>query len=97
MFWNTVRSLCPNGVFFIEIQLKDALFGEYTQTSALDIQIERSMKSVNVLNRVFSATDKEKIWVGDITYVPTRHGFLYLAVFIDIFHERSWDGLWIQE
>ncbi|MDP4153289.1 MAG: DDE-type integrase/transposase/recombinase [Bacillota bacterium] len=39
----------------------------------------------NILNRVFSASKKNQIWVGDITYIPTRHGFLYLAVFIDIF------------
>jgi len=42
----------------------------------------------NVLNRVFSATDKNKIWVGDITYIPTHHGFLYLAIFIDIFSRK---------
>jgi putative transposase len=36
----------------------------------------------------FSITDKNKIWVGDITYIPTRHGFLYLSVFIDIFSRK---------
>lgn len=30
----------------------------------------------NILNCVFSASKKNKIWVGDITYIPTRHGFL---------------------
>lgn len=42
----------------------------------------------NVLNLVFSATDTNKIWVGDITYIPTQQGFLYLAVFIDIFSRK---------
>ena len=42
----------------------------------------------NILNRVFSASQKNLIWVGDITYIPTRHGFLYLAVFIDIFSRK---------
>lgn len=42
----------------------------------------------NILNRVFSASRKNQIWVGDITYIPTRHGFLYLAVFIDIFSRK---------
>lgn len=42
----------------------------------------------NILNRVFSASQKNQIWVGDITYIPTRHGFLYLAVFIDIFSRK---------
>lgn len=42
----------------------------------------------NILNRVFTANEKNEIWVGDITYIPTRHGFLYLAVFIDIFSRK---------
>ena len=42
----------------------------------------------NILNRVFIADEKNKVWVGDITYIPTRHGFLYLAVFIDIFSRK---------
>jgi len=42
----------------------------------------------NILNRVFSAKERNKIWVGDITYVPTKKGFLYLAVFIDIYSRK---------
>lgn len=42
----------------------------------------------NILNRVFKAERKNKIWVGDITYIHTKHGFLYLAVFIDIFSRK---------
>ena len=42
----------------------------------------------NILNQVFTANEKNKVWVGDITYIPTRHGFLYLAVFIDIFSRK---------
>jgi len=42
----------------------------------------------NILNQVFSADKKNMIWVGDITYIPTRHGFLYLAVFIDVFSRK---------
>ena len=39
----------------------------------------------NILNGVFKTNRKNKIWVGDITYIHTKHGFLYLAIFIDIF------------
>jgi putative transposase len=42
----------------------------------------------NILNRVFTASKKNQIWVRDITYIPTRNGFLYLAVFIDIFSRK---------
>ena len=42
----------------------------------------------NILNQVFATDTKNKIWVGDITYIPTKHGFLYLAVFIDIYSKK---------
>ena len=42
----------------------------------------------NILGQVFKADNKNKIWVGDITYIRTKHGFLYLAVFIDIFSRK---------
>lgn len=42
----------------------------------------------NILNQVFTANEKNRVWVGDITYIPTRHGWLYLAVFIDIFSRK---------
>ena len=42
----------------------------------------------NILNRVFTAKERNKIWVGDITYIPAKHGVLYLAVFIDIYSRK---------
>ena len=42
----------------------------------------------NILNQVFTANEKNKVWVGDITYIPTKHGWLYLAVFIDVFSRK---------
>lgn len=42
----------------------------------------------NLINQVFQSSGRNKIWVGDITYIPTRKGFLYLAVFIDIFSRK---------
>lgn len=42
----------------------------------------------NILNRAFTTQTKNRVWVGDITYVPTASGFLYLAVFIDIFSRK---------
>ena len=42
----------------------------------------------NILCQVFETDKKNQVWVGDITYIPTKHGFLYLAVFIDIFSRK---------
>lgn len=42
----------------------------------------------NVLNRDFTTTASNQKWTGDITYVPTDEGWLYLAVVIDL-HSRA--------
>jgi putative transposase len=42
----------------------------------------------NLLARDFSAAAPNRVWVGDITYVPTCDGWLYLAVLIDLFSRR---------
>lgn len=39
----------------------------------------------NVLQRDFTATRPNEKWLTDITYVPTRQGWLYLAVVLDVF------------
>lgn len=38
----------------------------------------------NVLHREFTATAPNKKWVTDITSLPTAHGWLYLAVILDL-------------
>jgi transposase InsO family protein len=42
----------------------------------------------NVLNRDFTTDAPNKAWVTDITYIPTREGWLYLAVILDLFSRR---------
>ncbi len=39
----------------------------------------------NLLQRNFTADGPDKLWVSDITYIVTAHGWLYLTVFIDLF------------
>jgi transposase InsO family protein len=39
----------------------------------------------NLLNRDFTATKPNTKWATDVTYVPTREGWLYLAVVVDIY------------
>jgi putative transposase len=39
----------------------------------------------NVLNREFTASAVNVKWVADVTYIPTRQGWLYLAVVLDLF------------
>lgn len=42
----------------------------------------------DLVERHFSASEPNRLWVADITYVPTWTGFLYLAVVIDVFSRR---------
>jgi putative transposase len=42
----------------------------------------------NLLDRRFTATAPNKIWLADITYIPTAEGWLYLAVVLDMFSRR---------
>jgi putative transposase len=39
----------------------------------------------NVLDRAFDAAEPNAAWVADVTYIPTREGWLYLAVVEDLF------------
>jgi len=42
----------------------------------------------NLLNRDFSASEANRVWVGDVTYIPTVDGWLYLAVLLDLYSRR---------
>ena len=42
----------------------------------------------DLVKRDFSADGPDRLWVADITYVPTHAGFLYLAVVIDAWSRR---------
>ena len=42
----------------------------------------------NVLDRQFDPEAPNEKWVADITYIPTREGWLYLAVVEDLFSRR---------
>ena len=41
--------------------------------------------SPNVLSRDFAAAEPNCTWAGDITYIWTAEGWLYLAVILDLF------------
>jgi transposase InsO family protein len=42
----------------------------------------------NVVARDFTVTEPNRLWVGDITYLPTKEGWLYLATVLDVFSRR---------
>ena len=42
----------------------------------------------NVLERYFETQLPNEAWVGDVTYIATDEGWLYLAVLLDLFSRR---------
>jgi putative transposase len=49
---------------------------------------QQSRLSDNLLNRDFQLERPDLVWTGDITYIATQEGWLYLAVVIDLFSRQ---------
>jgi len=41
--------------------------------------------AANTLNRQFTVESPNRVWAGDLTYVWTTEGWLYLAVILDLY------------
>lgn len=52
--------------------------------------------SPNILEQDFTATAPNEKWVTDISYIPTKEGWLYLCVFLDLY-SRSVIGWSMQD
>ena len=48
-------------------------------------QREQQLGADNILARNFKASAPNKKWVSDITFIPTREGYLYLATVLDLY------------
>ena len=70
--------------------------GRLMQEENLEVQTKRKFKvttdsnhnkpiAPNLLKREFTVATPDTVYVGDITYIPTREGWLYLAVVLDLF------------
>ena len=47
--------------------------------------VPKTVPAPNRLEREFVAKHPNQRWVSDITFIPTRQGWLYLAVIIDLY------------
>ena len=47
-----------------------------------------SRQAPDLVERAFKAKAPNRLWVADITYIPTWSGFLYLAIVLDVFSRR---------
>jgi putative transposase len=51
-------------------------------------------RPIDLVDRKFYADRPNRLWVADITYIPTWSGFLYLAMVLDVYSRRSSAGRW---
>lgn len=51
-------------------------------------RIEPGDPRLNLVEQVFTVPGRNRLWVGDITYIPTQQGFLYLAAVIDAYSRK---------
>lgn len=49
---------------------------------------EKARPAPDLVERDFTATAPDQLWLADITYVPSWAGFVYLAVVLDVFSRR---------
>jgi len=72
------RLMSQNGIQVLRTQKYKA-----TTDSAHNLNV-----APNLLDQNFGATGPNQKWAGDITYIWTREGWLYLAVIIDLYSRR---------
>jgi len=42
----------------------------------------------NLVKREFGVKEPDRVWAGDVTYLPTGEGWLFLAVLLDLYSRR---------
>jgi len=77
----------PNRV--ARLMRQDGLKGrrKYRKVHTTDSQHDFPVAE-NLLNREFEAEKPNQKWVGDITYIPTEEGWLYLAGVLDLYSRK---------
>jgi putative transposase len=65
--------------------LRGATLRRYVVTTMSD---SGSRPAVDLVDRQFYADWPDRLWVADITFIPTWTGFLYLAMVLDVYSRR---------
>jgi putative transposase len=53
------------------------------------VRAAQARPAPDLVQRAFTATGPNQLWVADITYIPTGSGTLYLAVVLDVWSRRT--------
>ncbi len=52
------------------------------------VRSKSSRPAPDLVQRQFTAQGPDRLWVADITYIPTWNGFLFLAIVLDAWSRR---------
>ncbi len=65
--------------------LRGATLRRYVVTTQVD---SGARPAVDLVDRHFYADGPDRLWVADISFIPTWSGFLYLAMVLDVYSRR---------
>jgi len=65
--------------------LRGATLRKYAVTTTSD---PASAKPIDLVERRFFADAPDRLWVADMTYIPTWSGWLYLAIVLDVYSRK---------
>jgi putative transposase len=65
--------------------LRGAMLRRFVVTTQADV---RDKPAVDLVERRFYSEGPDRLWVADITYIPSWSGFLYLAIVLDVYSRR---------
>lgn len=88
------RELRKSGIAVSEKRVLHVMqkFGPAGKGAARKRRIQKKVEPggprLNLVERAFTVGGRNRLWVGDITYIPTSEGWLYLAAVIDAFSRK---------
>ena len=81
----TTAARCTVERLMRALGLQGVVRGRRVRTTVPDAAAERPL---DLVQRQFTATKPNALWVADFTYVATWRGFVYVAFVIDVFSRR---------
>ncbi len=79
---NTVVAKCTVERLMREMGLRGVVRGRKFKTTIVD---DGAARPADLVQRDFTATRPNQLWVADLTYVATWNGFVYVAFITDVF------------
>jgi len=72
-----------------EIRRKNGIYSKRRRRFVITTKSKSGHEAApNTLNREFHSASPNRAWVGDVTFIPTRKGWLYLSVLLDLYSRK---------